>query len=104
MFKAKAISAIIVTSIFGLAACGGGSSDKNDSTVTTVRQKNAALSFTTLPATTVPKTVTTPLPQIGGGIRPTTTVALATTTSIVGGIGTTLPCLPPKKPVGPFCK
>jgi len=105
MFKAKAISAVIVTGIFGLAACGGGSSDKNDSTVTTVRQKNAALSFTTLlPATTVPKTVTTPLPQIGGGIRPTTTVALATTTSIVGGIGTTLPCLPPKKPVGPFCK
>jgi hypothetical protein len=85
MFKAKAISAIIVTGIFGLAACGGGSSDKNDSTVTTARQKNAALSFTTLPATTVPKTVTTPMPNIGG-------------------TGTTLPCLPPKKPVGPFCK
>ena len=105
MFKAKAISAIIVTGIFGLAACGGGSSDKNDSTVTTVRQKNAALTFATLPATTVPKTVTTPMPNIGGGTpRSTTTVVLATTTSIVGGTGTTLPCLPPKKPVGPFCK
>jgi len=129
MFKAKAISAIIVTGIFGLAACGGGSSDKNDSTVTTVRQKNAALTFTTLPnvgtlpskggnptsgptttaglatTTSISKTVTTPMPNIGGGApRPTTTVVLATTTSIVVGIGTTLPCLPPKKPVGPFCK
>jgi len=44
MFKAKAISAIIVTSIFGLAACGGGSSDKNDSTTTTVRQRNGTSS------------------------------------------------------------
>lgn len=82
-FKAKAITAVIVTGIFGLAACGGGSSDKDDSTVTTVRQKNAALSFTTLPATTVPKTVTTPMPQLGGGApRPTRTVGLATTTTI----------------------
>jgi len=106
MFKAKAITAVIVTGIFGLAACGGGSSDKNDSTVTTVRQKNAALSFTTLlPSTTVPKTVTTPMPQIGGGAPlPTTTVPLATTTPIVPGLGTTLPCLFPKRRFGPFCK
>ena len=67
MVKAKAITAVIVTGIFGLAACGGGSGDKDDSTVTTVRQKNAALSFTTLPATTAPKTVTTPMPVLGGG-------------------------------------
>jgi len=94
MVKAKAITAVIVTGIFGLAACGGGSSDKNDSTVTTVRQKNAALSFTTLPATTAPKTVTTPLPAIGGGIRPTTTLANATTTSQVKTVTTPVPSLP----------
>ena len=86
MFKAKAISAIIVTGIFGLAACGGGSSDKNDSTVTTVRQKNAALSFTTLPATTLAKTVTTPMPNIGGGA---TTVAPAITTATIVASGPT---------------
>ena len=104
MSKVRIITSVVVIGIFGVAACGGGSSDKDNSTVTTVRQKNAALSFTTLPATTAPKTVTTPLPAIGGGIRPTTTVANATTTSIAGGIGTILPCLPPKKQVGPFCK
>ncbi len=86
MFKAKAISAIIVTCIFGLAACGGGSSDKNDSTVTTVRQKNAALSFTTLPATTAPKvTIAASGP---------TTVVRATTTSISRTVTTPLPVLP----------
>ncbi len=87
MFKAKAISAIIVTGIFGLAACGGGSSDKDDSTVTTVRQKNAALSFTTLPATTVPKVT------IAGSGSPTTVVR-ATTTSISRTVTTPLPKLP----------
>ena len=40
MFKVKAITAVIMTGIFGLAACGGGSSDKNDSPTTTVRQRN----------------------------------------------------------------
>jgi hypothetical protein len=89
MFKAKALTAVIVTGIFGLAACGGGSSDNDDSTVTTVRQKNAALSFTTtmpkllpnlkMPQTTAPKTVTTPMPVLGGntGPRPTTTAPKA---------------------------
>ena len=86
MFKAKAISAIIVTGIFGLAACGGGSSDKNDSTVTTVRQKNAALSFTTLPATTVPKVTIAPSGP--------TTIARATTTSISRTVTTPMPKLP----------
>ena len=104
MFKAKVISAVIVTGIFGLAACGGGSSDKDDSTVTTVRQKNAALSFTTLPATTLAKTVTTPIPNIGGATPPTTasvkvttTVAKAPTTSISKTVTTPLPKLPPRK-------
>jgi hypothetical protein len=73
MFKVKAITAVIVTGIFGLAACGGGSGDKDDSPVTTVRQKNAALSFTTLPATTAPKTVTTPMPVLGGNTDPSPT-------------------------------
>lgn len=98
MFKAKAITAIIVTGIFGLAACGGGSSDKDDSTVTTVRQKNAALSFTTLPATTVPKTVTTPMPNIGGvNPQPTTTVVRATNTTQVKTVTTPMPKLPGRK-------
>jgi len=44
MFKVKAITAVIMTGIFGLAACGGGSSDKNDSTTTTVRQRNGTSS------------------------------------------------------------
>jgi hypothetical protein len=85
MFKAKAISAIVVTGIFGLAACGGGSGDKDDSTVTTVRQKNAAL-----PPTTVPKTVTTPLPNLGGSSlpRPATTAPKA---AIPGSGPTTVP-------------
>ncbi len=103
MFKAKAISAVIVTGIFGLAACGGGSSDKDDSTVTTVRQKNAALSFTTLPATTMPKTVTTPMPNIGGAKPPTTTVVKAPipgsgpTTTISKTVTTPVPKLPVRK-------
>jgi hypothetical protein len=111
MFKLKALTALTVTAIFGLAACGGGSSDKNDSTVTTVRQKNAALSYTTLPATTAPRlsltTTIAPLPgqkfQPNGSIPNT---APSTTSYNVPGMGTatTMPCLPPKKPVGPVCK
>ena len=42
MFKVKAITAVVVAGIIGLAACGGESSDKDDSTVTTVRQRNAS--------------------------------------------------------------
>jgi len=84
MFKVKAITAVIITGIFGLAACGGGSSDKNDSTVTTVRQKNAALT------------------SLKGSIPNS---APTTVTYVVPGMsGTTVPCLPPKKWVGPFCK
>jgi hypothetical protein len=105
MFKAKAISAVIVTGIFGLAACGGGSGDKDDSTVTTVRQKNAALSVTTLPATTAPKTVTTPMPVLPGntGPLPTTTAPKAAipgsgpTTTQVKTVTTPVPKLPVKK-------
>jgi len=85
MFKVKSITAVVVAGIFGLAACGGGSSDKDDSTVTTVRQKNAALK-----------------PSAGVTMPPSATT---TVTSVVPGMsGTTLPCLPPKKRVGPFCK
>jgi len=93
MFKAKAITAIVVSGIFGLAACGGGSSDKDDSTVTTVRQKNAALSPSTLPATTIPKTVTTPMPVIGGAKPPTSTAPKATTTTQAKTVTTPLPVL-----------
>jgi len=80
-----------VTGIFGLSACGGGSGDKDDSPVTTVRQKNAALSFTTLPATTAPKTVTTPLPV---GSRATTTLPVKTNTTQVKTVTTPVPKLP----------
>jgi ABC-type glycerol-3-phosphate transport system substrate-binding protein len=85
MFKVKSITAVVVAVIFGLAACGGGSSDKDDSTVTTVRQKNAALKPS--PGVTMPPSA------------PTTVIY-----NVPGGTGTTVPCLPPKKRVGPFCK
>ena len=96
MFKAKAITAVVVIGIFGLAACGGGSSDKDDSTVTTVRQKNAALLPNKLPQTTAPKTVTTPMPSIGqnGVPGPTTTVVRITTTTQVKTVTTPVPKLP----------
>ena len=45
MFKVKAITAVVVAGIIGLAACGGESSDKDDSTVTTVRQRNGSTIF-----------------------------------------------------------
>ena len=84
MFKVKAITAFVVTGIFGLAACGGGSGDKDDSPVTTVRQKNAALSPTTLPQTTAPKTVTTLKPVLGGStVSSSTTIAPRATTTVV---------------------
>jgi hypothetical protein len=90
MFKVKAITAVIVTGIFGLAACGGGSGDKDDSPVTTVRQKNAALlPNLKMPQTTAPKTAASVM-------APTTTFVLATTTSIVKTVATTLPKLPNK--------
>ena len=99
MFKVKAITAVIVTGIFGLAACGGGSGDQDDSTVTTVRQKNAALLPNKLPQTTAPKTVTTPMPSIGqnGVPGPTTTVVRITTTTQVQTVTTPMPKLPVKK-------
>ena len=107
MFKAKAITAVIVTGIFGLAACGGGSSDKDDSTVTTLRQKNSAPTTTTASVNMLPSKgpVILVKPQITAPAnQPTTTVVLLTPTSIVRGVGTTVKCLPPKKWVGPFCK
>jgi hypothetical protein len=102
MFKAKAITAIVVSGIFGLAACGGGSGDKDDSPVTTIRQKNAALSPSTLPATTIPKTVTTPMPVIGGAKPPTTTAPKAAIpgsgpTTVPKTVTTPVPKLPTRK-------
>ena len=93
MFKVKAITAVIVTGIFGLSACGGGSGDKDDSPVTTVRQKNAALSFTTLPATTAPKTTADQKP-LPGSKATTTTAAKTTATTQVKTVTTPLPKLP----------
>lgn len=88
MFKRLIIAAVTVSAIFGLSACGGASTEKKDGTDTTLRQKNGALVGTTivkpkpipatpvattvppLGATTVPKTVTTPVPNLPG--TPTT--------------------------------
>jgi hypothetical protein len=77
MFKNKVIAAIAVTSVFGLAACSGSSSDPKEGTVTTLLQKNAAL-----PPTTVRRTVTTPMPQLP--TRTPTTVAVKVTTTVPG--------------------
>ena len=100
MFKNKIIAAIAVTSVFGLAACSGSSSDQKNETETTLRQKNSALRFTTLPATTIPRTVTTPMPAIGGArptttvARPTTPVGKATATTVVKTVTTPMPQIP----------
>ena len=77
MFKAKALTALTVTAIFGLAACGADVSDQNDPTVTTVRQKNAVV--TTMPS--VSGCPTTLPPKIG----------IATTMAPRVGIATTIP-------------
>ena len=87
MFKHKALAAVAVTSIFGLAACSGSSSDPKEGTVTTLLQKNAAL-----PPTTAPRTVTTPMPQLPG--RVTTTVAIKVTTTAPKTVTTPMPQLP----------
>ena len=93
MMKFKVITALTVTAIFGLAACGGGSSDKNDSTVTTVRQKNAALSYTTLPG----RTVTTPVPSITVNNVPSPTSTAPNSTSPAKiPVGTTVAPRPPR--------
>jgi hypothetical protein len=85
---------LTAAALLAISACGSSDTpDQKDVPVSTY-QKNAALSFTTLPATTAPKTVTTPLPAIGGGIRPMTTVLKATTTSVVKTVTTPLPSLP----------
>ena len=85
--------ALTAAALLAISACGG-SDDPTESEITTPKTKNAALSFTTQLPTTTPKTVTTPLPAIGGGIRPMTTVLKATTTSVVKTVTTPLPSLP----------
>jgi hypothetical protein len=63
-----------------ISACGGSDTpDQKDVPVSTF-QKNAALSFTTLPATTAPKTITTPMPALPGSKATTTTAAKTVTT------------------------
>jgi hypothetical protein len=74
MFQHKIFAAFAVVSIFGVAACGGSSTDQKEGTVTTLLQKNGAL----IPMTTAPRTVTTPMPNIG---MPGTTRAPAVTTT-----------------------
>jgi hypothetical protein len=57
--KPLAHSVLVISSVIALANCGNAKSEDDSQTGTTVpRQKNAALSFTTLPATTAPKTIT----------------------------------------------
>jgi len=90
MFKHKIFAAFAVVSLFGLAACGGSSTDKKEGTVTTLAQKNAALSFTTLPATTAPRTVTTPMPLLPKP-GPATTKAPAPPTTKPSIVPTTVP-------------
>jgi len=80
MFERHIIVAVTVSAIFGLSACGGASTEKKDGTNTTLRQKNGALVGTTISrpipipatpvATTAPRTVTTPVPNLPG--TPTT--------------------------------
>ena len=86
--KPLAHSVLVISSVIALANCGNAKSEDDSQTGTTVpRQKNAALSYTTLPATTAPKTVApaakTPLT--------TTTVAKLTTTTVANSPNPTLP-------------
>ena len=95
--------ALTAAALLAISACGG-SDSPTETEITTPKTKNAALSFTTLPATTLAKTVTTPMPAIGGATPPTTTaakvtttVAKAPTTSISKTVTTPLPKLPTRK-------
>ncbi len=79
--KALFHSLLVIGSVVALSNCGSSKNEDDSQTGTTVpRQKNAALSFTTLPATTLAKatnpalspttsiykTVTTPVPKLPG--------------------------------------
>ena len=79
--KPFAHSVLVISSVIALANCGNAKSEDDSQTGTTVpRQKNAALSFTTLPATTAPKTVA---PAGKNSATNTTVVKLATTTVVL---------------------
>ncbi len=84
MKKSTVLTSMVLALIFVGSSCSGSSSDNDKSTVTTVRQKNSALS-----------TVKVPMPSG----PPTSKVYV-----VPGKSATTVPCLPPKKVVGPFCK
>jgi hypothetical protein len=79
-------SFLVLGSVIALSNCGNSKNDDDSQTGTTVpRQKNAALSFTTV--ITAPKVVT----SINGGIRPMTTVlrSVPTTTVLLSATATT---------------
>jgi hypothetical protein len=89
------IAALSLTAaaLLAISACGG-SDSPTETEITTPKVKNAALSFTTLPATTAPKTITTPMPALPGSKATTTTAAKATATTAVKTVTTPLPKLP----------
>ena len=101
--KALFHSILVIGSVVALSNCGSSKNEDDSQTGTTVpRQKNAALSFTTLPAKMppgMPPKATNPAVNL-----PTTTLAKATnpavtpTTSISRTVTTPVPKLPKRKP------
>lgn len=82
--KALFHSILVIGSVVVLSNCANSKNEDDSQTGTTVpRQKNAALSFTTLPAKT-PTKATNP--------------AVISTTSIAKTVTTPLPSLPKRKP------
>ena len=86
--KPLAHSVLVISSVIALANCGNAKSEDDSQTGTTVpRQKNAALSYTTLPATTAPKTISFATTTVALSRKPTlpsptTSLVPLTTTSI----------------------
>ncbi len=97
--KALFHSILVIGSVVALSNCGNSKNEDESQTGTTVpRQKNAALSFTTLPAKMppgMPPKATNPAVNL-----PTTTISIATnpadisTTSIAKTVTTPLPSPP----------
>lgn len=91
--KSKKLAVVASVVVLGtLAACGGSSDgDNEEKVVTPTYQKNAALTFTTLPPTTVSRTVTTPMPNLPGNSVPRTTAPVASPTTSPKSTTTTSP-------------